>query len=1445
MKLTISLFIFVSVLIVPTKSNFCNGVNSTTDPVDYFTCFKKTVVPREETQAVFILQTNLPKEPRLVQQLLGDSADANAPQRLTEFSTDTVFYDFPYFSKPFSDTLSNYFLKEVAKKVSIGKFVVSFSYGQIKNEAGREQVLQFFEYFGFLAKKYRENTVLVVTEVDVEDVLGKLKHLVKNLTIIDDLKTIEIVRKGSKEVKNVKASIETTPYAKTTVGDFAFNLSKQASLEMDIWMKNFSKHFTTIVTNACDDVNKHYEQRSTSFQETAKYFKNEHSLLSEATATKNNFSTFFHKLSKFLGRHKIRLWDKDPGFVDFVLAWKERDLEWVGPLMKLEERISELELWYNFVLQVLDRLPTFTFIKSLRKLHDSSPETNLAKHAVKILAQEQLIDVNTSMRLEKMNQNMPDELGNIIKRALESGSKFSCNNGRTVIFGDFIFMSDIVGCQIVDIFCFNTFFLDVDYSSPESMGRVSIISPKWVIMGTRKIEVDGEKGKDLGRAKRGMGGKAGLPGGSGGVFFGIGYDFRGIEKLEIDVSGGEGGRGQEGGQGSDAKESNLHFNFSSKNPFENMDYSVDKLEKYEIYKVKHWGEQGGDGHRPGSGGRGGRPGIVNIYHLHFKPNIKITSMKGQKGPKGPCGPGGQGSKLVTYHIRHQGSSWTIIKKKVSSSLRNKPGRCNSDVNYSTSSLKPRKPTFPNEIMLGILNEYRLYMLHSLKDTFDKKIVQDFYLELSEFRYVHGEYKSREFVNELKNLESVPDQHVDFIPFYTSLQDKLEKFSFEVLSVQDKKILATTYTATLRWIKQLQSASRCLIVNIDEHYSNIQHNIRSLLTPSRSDVPKNVYETLYQKNFYNRTLHISSLIQNIILPKIPEIQSKNLDKIHDILQKPIEEVRSEWQGFVETLKVKAGSELFYMIGTITSSILDLGKSIAFVKDSTSPIIQPENPPKLNTSILQPLPRIIDTTVDEIYNFLQKKNDTIAIVLQDLEHQLENDLEVSVKVEAIQKKLETTEDIIAVLQELDELRGEIQIEAAEHSFVVAGIDEEIYLDFRTDKAALQILAEAINGDEISKAVRNFISYVVDLTRWLEKIKNDVRLETSLWEVEFHVKTLKTYAQFATAGVCPRNDLVLLSDMLQDAMNSILELYERIQSHLEEKSIANYLNVLGNPVGETTKKLLADMGPDVKYNLILHQTRLAIDAFKQVVFPFAPYFHDEIQVRPGSTNLAILTNSVETVERLGVHLAKLHYGVVKEIDTHVHEKNFTFFTWKKEKYEEIISELLDGEEVVLKADVRNPNVLNVVKFSRIFLEFRAEDPGLLEPLDRFDVSLRHFGNSYYRCDEKVFVLSSNSRVFEFSYKKDRFGSPVNRNQMYVEVENGGFLLSPYALWSVKLLDMENFSFESLEGLKGKVDLVLVGRGQYIMDKKICESNLRDYYKIEDVMEQDGQNYECEYNL
>ena len=243
----------------------------------------------------------------------------------------------------------------------------------------------------------------------------------------------------------------------------------------------------------------------------------------------------------------------------------------------------------------------------------------------------------------------------------------------------------------VDVYSLNSLFIDSDVSLPGI--NLTLLSPKWCVVGKRTISLKGNDGNahDPEKADNGVysspgsDGLPGKPGQSGGNFYGKGADFISLNSLAINVSGGKGGPGQDGGNGGvgyNGKDGSLKLvqdavdlvnqqdstqrNHSLLAHRESMDWgSNESWAEWGQQAVKTFltfngrfretyisgtlGTRGGDGGKGGIGGLGGKGGSVSMVVKQY-PIFNVIKGDGARGSDGTAGEIGKGGKNGERYI---------------------------------------------------------------------------------------------------------------------------------------------------------------------------------------------------------------------------------------------------------------------------------------------------------------------------------------------------------------------------------------------------------------------------------------------------------------------------------------------------------------------------------------------------------------------------------------------------------------------------------------------------------------------------------------------------------------------------------------------------------------------------------------------------------------------------
>ncbi|CAG8663727.1 6720_t:CDS:1 [Gigaspora rosea] len=431
--------------------------------------------------------------------------------------------------------------------------------------------------------------------------------------------------------------------------------------------------------------------------------------------------------------------------------------------------------------------------------------------------------------------------------------------------------------------------------------------------------------------------------------------------------------------------------------------------------------------------------------------------------------------------------------------------------------------------------------------------------------------------------------------------------------------------------------------------------------------------------------------------------------------------------------------------------------------------------------------------------------------------------------------TNQETKEMLETVQNLNNEIKL--VEMAF-------ELYNEYQNDKEKLGKLNNAIKQaeDDIKKLKSYEESIYSQIIPMIEKMQNDISnlgnqidkkshvfLDLSKWQVRSSLNEIKIILRQISKGFPEIRDyLTSYMDKLDEGMTTIINIYDRIQSYYDQSRLANYIANISSPTNtieienERLKKEIEKLEREIRVNIILGNYKKAISAFRQWAFPFAHLY--------SNANSLPLNNSDEAIASIIQQIADLKLDIKKDNATINNKKdeilmkgNFRpFVEWENKKYHQEISELLNGEEITIKADIEESDRnKSAIKFDKIKIRFKSIDKAMQNEIDSiiksFDVTMIHLGNSYYRFGDEFHVITSAQPVtIRYSLETDN-GDPVRSNSTYTKVNKGSIMLSPYAMWKLKLTPNEKDDFSKLRTYKDKVNLELVGHGTYVDSNNI----------------------------
>lgn len=359
---------------------------------------------------------------------------------------------------------------------------------------------------------------------------------------------------------------------------------------------------------------------------------------------------------------------------------------------------------------------------------------------------------------------------------------------------------------------------------------------------------------------------------------------------------------------------------------------------------------------------------------------------------------------------------------------------------------------------------------------------------------------------------------------------------------------------------------------------------------------------------------------------------------------------------------------------------------------------------------------------------------------------------------------------------------------------------------------------------------------------------------WKIQSTLSETKSTMQSLTKGFENQEKIMQTFKKLDEAYTTLINIYDRIENYQDQAKLGDFIaNVQSADVKNIAvtdpalQSALSQLELIITSNVLLNQYKAATDGFKHTVFPFAKYYLEQFRLptdlQLGNESSNLVRVSISNLEALQLRLDEYNRSVINQNDGFIVKTQFDnriqtsepFFEWPSLSYQDTITDLLSGKRITLRADIKQGLQLNAVKFNIIDLFFRAPDAVRQIEIDKllqnFDIKITHMGSSYYRCGSSFYMINSQSIDILYSIKKDN-GEPLRVNDVYTKLKLGDILLSPYSMWAIQLESKsdDKGAFLKLSALADQIDLVLVGRGQYVRkDVPVCYGTLDDYYAEE----------------
>ncbi|CAL1264629.1 unnamed protein product [Larinioides sclopetarius] len=1272
---------------------------------------------------------------------------------------------------------------------------------------------------------------------------------------------------------------------------------------------------------------------------------------------------------------------------------------WTYPFQSVVKHINESKMWYRFLDDLYYKFSEYEIQKNREKLNVAEIEDwgntdkpqgiivtkqnykqfleNIAKYNNEEYDHVKNITL-TDLRLEELNQ--------ILNLTLKHRTDIRYEEPFIFIRGDYISIREITAdiehnlaeghenlsaalelgvYRFLHIFALKKVFIDHDISFPGL--ELIVLSPKWEIIGTRIINLDGIDGKPyseqtvedgVNAGGNGKDGEPGMPGKPGGNLFGVGESFINGDNLTVTVNGGDGGPGQHGGNGREGERgTDVEYLTDDDLPIRDNEGTF-RVKGYLCEKTSDWvdyhkfssptenarykifashGQRGGNGGNGGKGGKGGNPGIVSIFSLNRDSNIKICANEGKNGMDGRGGEGGSGGingQDMIARIRSQPAGIPVVigaqrmnewvhQCNISNETRATAGQ--NGIN-GANSRGLKVPELSNAISepSKIINTYKRYAMQHLIYRFKKALLFPFIALLNGSDEIKRIYDIFGFIDEVQVLEGEYlklSKKLDFVPFYQSVLGRVAEYAKRIESSENSKehkiVLSYLYTATLSRIYFLRNKRETdLIIDISRYLDMLKKDIevvKDLQTASNQICLRTKLKEDYKSQIDRRIDEAKYFIRKQILPEFNSISEQIDIKINLLIDETIglqEKTNNQTQSLSalreeleRSLVLKLVFSALKFVANAVSCLGPIGKTVGSVigtatSAAESLVTKEIETPSVGDSNTMPNFKTIENELKSFQNeTLSYFNKLLEEVLKETEEHPDFFQDTRKKIDNIHKQKHNESETNLEYQEIKALEKELNLEfVKKEEMLECQLEDQksknslkaiqklknivqfrsIMLCFqsKSDSAKLEEISNAINrAQEKFKCLKiyeeNIYTSIIpmmktiednlyDLERELDS-KSRVILDITKWQVQRILKHVQLQIHELTRGFKAESEIVHCVEMLQEVMTILIHIYDQIQLYQEQLTLAEFIAGISSNttciISISDPKLanaLNELDRAIKSNLVLKQYKTALHAFSQWVFPFSENYIQKSMLPSHLESVKTLDNLVSTaashIECMKTKVDLYKTSVMKK-DKHLHygefnSQNFStkpFFIWKNKEYRNIMSKLLSGQEVLLKADVKkSPAAKQAFKFSCIDFQFRSSSESLqselIKILKQYDIKATHMGHSYFKFRDKIYLITSDSQTIYYSFEKNVTGECVRSNAVYNKIKNGDLMLSPFAVWKLKLINSTNKgSFVELEKYKNDISLELAGNGSYVTEDDAFRVEDNDYNIIEIYTELD----------
>ncbi|GBN01101.1 hypothetical protein AVEN_198812-1 [Araneus ventricosus] len=666
----------------------------------------------------------------------------------------------------------------------------------------------------------------------------------------------------------------------------------------------------------------------------------------------------------------------------------------------------------------------------------------------------------------------------------------------------------------------------------------------------------------------------------------------------------------------------------------------------EISKFTNTGEDGKEG-RGGSGGRGGRDGgDANARCLIRRPNwcllcvrdkeniqwvLDVSLSNSRRNASGKDGISGANSVNMEY-----------LKSK-------------RDIHDPASVINQYK-MFLRENMVDRFKKYTLKRFHDLLN--NKNSVRGVYDTLGlveEMRGLENQYpKLNTKIDFLSFFHSLLERVEEY-----ALHPKSGENSKEY-----KKVLSYLYAAALSRIRNQSGSSESdLIIDISKYLETIAEGIESLKdlqnANNKADAIRRINEE-YKTRTSTKLQEAIDFVQRIITPEISRINNQIDEKIDALIEETVslqrktkdekKDLIAKREELQNRLMLKALFDNFKIVGRVASFLGPFGAVTGSAIEATTSVVKSVVlDHEQQTQDISDIVSNINSLGDGIKMIRSEKivhlNKLFEELSQIMTEHPEELGDLSSQVEDMKSRLSKINQNKYDFKEVKTLeselrktleRKEIDLKREDNSdkkksinalAIVGKIKQlaqfgslfvDIYNRNRENEEKIDVLTEAIGKkeneleilreyedkiyDTIMPMLQTMEIEIQEVTKKLEG-KSHVSLDVTKWQVQNVLKDIKIQMLRLTGRFEVKDELARCIEKLEEAMTTLINVYDRIERHKDEDSLVDYIMNISSvsassiPVRNSTlASAINHLDWSIRSNLVLKQYKTAVHAFKQ---------------------------------------------------------------------------------------------------------------------------------------------------------------------------------------------------------------------------------------------------------